>query len=68
MEGKMEILRTFITLSVVLAGVAFLWGMAHMAGLVGTAYRITPGGWLSGAQTLLLFGIALYCMGRSARW
>ncbi len=64
----MEILKTFMTLSIVLAGVSFLWGMAHMAGTVGTAYRITPGGWLAGAQTLLLFAIAFYCWGRSARW
>jgi hypothetical protein len=64
----MEILKTLMTLSVLLAGVAFIWWMAHMAGMVGTSYRITPGGWLSGAQTLLLFSIAFYCWGRSARW
>jgi hypothetical protein len=64
----MEILKTLMTLSVLLAAVSFFWGMAHMAGMVGTAYRITPAGWLSGAQTLLLFAIAFYCWGRSARW
>jgi hypothetical protein len=64
----MEILKTLMTLSVLLAGVAFIWGMAHMAGMVGTTYRITPAGWLSGAQTLLLFSIAFYCWGRSSRW
>jgi hypothetical protein len=64
----MEILRTFINLSVIMAIVAFVYGLAHMAGLVGTAYSISPGGWLAGTQTLLLFAIALYCWGRSARW
>lgn len=64
----MEVLKTLMTLSVLLAAVSFVWGMAHMAGMVGTAYRITPGGWLSGAQTFLLFAIAFYCWGRSARW
>ena len=64
----MEILKTFITLSILMAAVAFVYGVAHMADLVGTTYRITPGGWLVGAQTLLLFAIALYCWGRSARW
>jgi len=64
----MEILKTLMTLSVLLAAVCFLWGMAHMAGIAGTTYRVTPGGWLAGAQTLLLFSIAFYCWGRAARW
>jgi hypothetical protein len=64
----MEFLRTFMTLAIIMAVVAFAYGLAHMAGLVGTAYRVTPGGWLAGTQTLLLFAIALYCWGRSARW
>ncbi len=64
----MEILRTLVMLSVLFAALCFLWGMAHMAGVVGTAYGISPGGWLAGTQTLLLFSIALYCWGRSVRW
>jgi hypothetical protein len=64
----MEILKTLMTLSVLLAAVCFLWGMAHMAGMTGTAYRITPGGWLAGAQTLLQVSIAFDCWGRAARW
>ncbi len=64
----MEILRTLIVLCIVLAGVCFLIGLAYMAGMITTVYRVTPGGWLNGAQTLLLFGVAFYCYGRSIRW
>ncbi|MBI3030078.1 MAG: hypothetical protein HYY64_11240 [Candidatus Rokubacteria bacterium] len=64
----MEILRTLIILCMLLAGVSFLVGLASMAGMISTIYRVTPGGWLNGAQTLLLFAIALYCYGRSLRW
>ena len=64
----MELLKTLMTLSIIMAAVAFAYGLAHMAGMVGTAYRITPGGWVAGAQTLLLFAIAFYCWGRTARW
>ena len=42
--------------------------LAYMAGMISTIYRVTPGGWLNGAQTLLLFAVALYCYGRSIRW
>ncbi len=64
----MEILRTLIFLSILLAGVCFFVGLAYMAGVISTVYRVTPRGWLAGAQTLLLFAIALYCYGRSVRW
>jgi len=64
----MEILRTLIILCMLLAGVSFVVGLAYMAGMISTIYRVTPGGWLNGAQTLLLFAIALYCYGRSLRW
>jgi hypothetical protein len=64
----MEILRTLIILCILLAGVSFVVGLAYMAGMISTIYRVTPGGWLNGAQTLLLFSIALYCYGRSIRW
>ena len=64
----MEILRTLIILCILLAGVCFVVGLAYMAGMISTIYRVTPGGWLNGAQTLLLFAIALYCYGRSIRW
>ncbi|MFZ1061172.1 MAG: hypothetical protein WAP47_18470 [Candidatus Rokuibacteriota bacterium] len=64
----MEILRTLIILCMLLAGVCFVVGLAYMAGMISTIYRVTPGGWLNGAQTLLLFSIALYCYGRSIRW
>lgn len=64
----MEILRTLIVLCVLLAAVSFVIGLALMAGMIGTLYRVTPGGWLNGAQTFLLFGIALYCYGRALRW
>lgn len=64
----MEILRTFIILFILLAAVSFVVGLAYMAGMISTVYRVTPGGWLNGAQTLLLFAIALYCYGRSVRW
>jgi hypothetical protein len=59
----MELLKTLMTLSIIMAAVAFVYGLAHMAGMVSTAYRITPGGWVAGAQTLLLF--AFYCWGRA---
>jgi len=64
----MEILRTLIILCILLAGVCFVVGLAYMAGMISTIYRVTPGGWLNGAQTLLLFSIAVYCYGRSIRW
>ncbi len=64
----MELLKTLMTLSIIMAAVAFVYGLAHMGGMVSTAYRITPGGWVAGAQTLLLFAIAFYCWGRAARW
>ena len=64
----MEILRTFIILSILLAAVCFVVGLAYMAGMISTVYRVTPGGWLNGAQTFLLFAISLYCYGRSVRW
>jgi hypothetical protein len=64
----MEILRTLMVLCMVLAGVSFLTGLAYMGGMISTVYRVTPGGWLNGAQTFLLFSVALYCYGRSMRW
>jgi hypothetical protein len=64
----MEILRTLIILSILLGAACFVIGLAHMAGMIGTLYRVTPGGWLNGAQTLLLFAVALYCYGRALRW
>jgi len=57
----MEILRTLIILCMLLAGVCFVVGLAYMAGMISTIYRVTPGGWLNGAQTLLLFAIAITC-------
>ncbi|MBI3624998.1 MAG: hypothetical protein HY215_02430 [Candidatus Rokubacteria bacterium] len=64
----MEILRTLIALCMLLAGVCFVVGLAYMAGMISTVYRVTPGGWLNGAQTFLLFAISLYCYGRAIRW
>jgi hypothetical protein len=64
----MEVLRTLIVLCMVLAAACFLVGLAYMAGMITTVYRVSPGGWLNGAQTFLLFAIALYCYGRSLRW
>lgn len=64
----MEILRTLIALCILLAGVSLFVGLAYMAGMITTVYRVTPGGWLNGAQTFLLFAISLYCYGRAIRW
>lgn len=64
----MEILRTLIVVFIVLAAVGLVVGLAQMAGMIGSVYRITPGGWLNGAQSLLLLAISLYCYGRSFRW
>ncbi len=64
----MEILRTLVFLSILLAAVCFVVGLAYMGGMIKTVYRVTPGGWLNGAQTFLLFAVALYCYGRSLRW
>lgn len=64
----MEILRTLIILSILFAGACFVVGLAYMAGMITTVYRVTPGGWLNGAQTFLLLAIAIYCYGRSVRW
>jgi len=64
----MEILRTLMALCLLLAAASFVVGLAYMAGMISTVYRVTPGGWLNGAQTLLLFAIAMYCYGRSVRW
>ena len=64
----MEILRTLVFLCILLAAVCFVVGLAYMAGMISTVYRVTPGGWLNGAQTFLLFAISLYCYGRSVRW
>ena len=64
----MEILRTLVALCILLAGVCFVVGLASMAGMITTMYRVTPGGWLHGAQTFLLFAISLYCYGRTIRW
>ncbi len=64
----MEILRTLMALCLLLAAASFVVGLAYMAGMISTVYRVTPGGWLNGAQTLLLFAIAIYCYGRSVRW
>lgn len=64
----MEILRTLIALSILLAAVCFIVGLASMAGMISTVYRVTPGGWLNGAQTFLLFAIAIYGYGRALRW
>ncbi len=64
----MEILRTLIILSILFAGTCFVVGLAYMAGMISTVYRVTPGGWLNGAQTFLLLAIAIYCYGRSVRW
>ena len=64
----MEILRTLMALFILLAGVCFVVGLAYMAGMISTVYRVTPGGWLNGAQTFLLLSISLYCYGRAIRW
>ena len=64
----MEILRTLIALCILLSAACFVVGLAYMAGMISTAYRVTPGGWLNGAQTFLLFAIAMYCYGRTLRW
>ena len=64
----MEILRTLMALCILLAGVCFVVGLAYMAGMISTVYRVTPGGWLNGAQTFLLLAISLYCYGRAIRW
>ena len=64
----MEILRTLMALCLLLAAASFVVGLAYMAGMITTVYRVTPGGWLNGAQTFLLFAIAIYCYGRSVRW
>lgn len=64
----MEILRTLIALCILLAAVCFVVGLAYMAGMISTVYRVTPGGWLNGAQTFLLLAISIYCYGRAVRW
>jgi len=64
----MEILRTLMALCLLLAAASFVVGLAYMAGMITTVYRVTPGGWLNGAQTFLLFAIAMYCYGRAIRW
>jgi hypothetical protein len=64
----MEILRTLMGLCILLAGVSLFIGLAYMSGMITTVYRVTPGGWLNGAQTFLLLAISLYCYGRAIRW
>jgi len=50
--------------SVGLAAVASVVGLLVMAGVPLFLYDLTPGGYLNGAQTLLLFAIAFYCLRR----
>jgi hypothetical protein len=66
----MEIIKSLIFLGMLFGLICFVVGLALMAGMIQSVYRVTPGGWLNGAQTFLLFSIALYCYGRasSGRW
>ena len=61
-------IRSLMQLSFVLALLVFVVGVATMLGIPRTPYRITPGGFLNGTQTLLLFVVALYCLRRAEMW
>lgn len=66
----MEVIKSLIFLGILFALICFVIALGLMANWIQTVYRVSPGGWLNGAQTFLLFSIALYCWGRasSGRW
>jgi hypothetical protein len=66
----MEVIKSLIFLGILFGLICFVIALGLMASWIQTVYRVSPGGWLNGAQTFLLFSIALYCWGRasSGRW
>ncbi len=53
-------------ISLGVAGVGMILAVLTTVGLPLSLYELTPGGYLNGAQTLLLLVVALYCVRRAS--
>ena len=61
-----NIYQTLITTALWLGLAAFVLALLLVVFSIPSPFRLTPGGMLRGAQTLLLIAVAGYCAHRSA--
>lgn len=60
-------MKLAVQVCVWLAVVALILGLLVLVGVPLRPWGLTPGGYLRGAQTLALLGIAFYCLARIER-